>query len=95
MSLIAADKANSGVQSENHPGLQVFSNGGLLQLANMEASAIALTDLVGRTIRTWQFPRFDVPREITLNVADVPSGVYFLRVTGGGVDEVKKVCITH
>ena len=32
---------------------------------------------------------------ITLNVADVPSGVYFLRVTAGGVEEVKRVCIAH
>jgi hypothetical protein len=46
-------------------------------------------------IRSWQMPVETGERRITLNVADVPSGVYFLRVTAGAVEEVKGVCIAH
>jgi hypothetical protein len=54
-----------------------------------------LLDPLGRPIRSWQMPIESGERQITLNVADVPSGVYFLRVSGGGIDEVKKVAIIH
>jgi len=54
-----------------------------------------LLDPLGRPIRTWQMPVEAGEQQITLNVADVPSGVYFLRVSGGGVDEVKRVAIVH
>ncbi len=30
-----------------------------------------------------------------LNVADVPSGVYFLRISALGVEEMRKVVIVH
>jgi hypothetical protein len=56
---------------------------------------ISLLDPLGRPIRSWQLAASDGPREITLNVADVPSGVYFVRLQGGGVDEVKRVAIIH
>ncbi|MDP4198014.1 MAG: hypothetical protein Q8922_01135 [Bacteroidota bacterium] len=35
------------------------------------------------------------PRQITLNVADVPSGMYFLRLSAPGIEQVQKVCIAH
>ncbi len=57
--------------------------------------ALSLLDLLGRPIRSWQLPVDAGERQITLNVADVPSGVYFIRISGGGIDEVKKVCIMH
>ncbi len=54
-----------------------------------------LLDLLGRPIRSWQLPVDAGERQITLNVADVPSGVYFLRVSAPGVEEIRKVVIVH
>ncbi|HZK76389.1 MAG TPA: hypothetical protein VFD13_05715 [Candidatus Kapabacteria bacterium] len=77
----------------------VDQTGNLLSLmlwrSGWEHSSISLLDPLGRSIRSWQLPVGAGERQITLNIADVPSGVYFLRVSGEGIDEVKKVCITH
>ena len=94
LSLISASKVHSIVQSESHSKMRLLAKGGLLQLENVEASNITLMDLLGRVVNSWQFP-LSGPREITLNVADVPTGIYFLRISGKGMDEVKKVCIAH
>ena len=51
--------------------------------------------LLGRSIRSWQLEVAAGESQVHLNVADVPSGVYFLRVSGTGVEEVKRVCIAH
>ncbi len=62
---------------------------------DVREQSISLLDLLGRPIRSWQMPMEAGERCITLNVADVPNGVYFLRVSAEGVDEIKKVCIAH
>ena len=95
MFLIAAIKTRSGVQSESHPNMLLLSNNGLLQFVNVPANYITLTDLLGRIIREWQFPAYYGARDITLNVADVPSGVYFLRVSAPGMEDMRKVAIAH
>jgi hypothetical protein len=66
-----------------------------LSISSSKPNFYILLDPLGRPVRSWQMPVEAGERRITLNVADVPSGVYFLRVSGGGVDEVKRVCITH
>ncbi|MFI5202663.1 MAG: T9SS type A sorting domain-containing protein, partial [Candidatus Kapaibacterium sp.] len=94
MSLISASKVHSSVQSESRSNILLLTNSRLLQLVNFEASNITLMDLLGRVVNAWQFPGSG-SRDVTLNVADVPSGIYFLRVSGSGMDKVKKVCIAH
>ncbi len=93
LSLIAASKTNSSVQADPQANSYLMSGGGLLRLVNVEANNITLSDLLARPIRSWQMPIDPGPRQITLNVADVPSGVYFLKLTAPGVEEVRKVCI--
>ncbi|SRR5581483_4476649 len=66
-----------------------------LQKSDREPSRIILLDPVGRPIRSWQMPVGAGERQLTLNVANVPSGIYFLRVSGTGFDEVKKVMIAQ
>lgn len=77
----------------------VGASGSLLYLTLLKSEAInsslVLLDPLGRPVRSWQLAASDSPREITLNVADVPSGVYFLRLHGDEVDEVRKVAIVH
>jgi hypothetical protein len=77
----------------------VYVNGGLLHVSFLNVASdqisFGLMDPLGRPVRSWQLAANDGPREISLNVADVPSGVYFLRLRGGGLDEVKRVAIIH
>jgi hypothetical protein len=94
MTLIAASTTHSSVQSESNSNSFLLSNGSILQLVNVEADKITLMDLVGRAVNVWQFPASGL-RDITLNVADVPSGVYFLRISVPGVKEMRKVVIVH
>jgi hypothetical protein len=91
-----------GVYEPPGPSNNDFSiciSGALMQISilKFEASHVSLDllDPLGRPVRSWQLAASDGPREITLNVADVPSGVYFVRLQGGGVDEVKRVAIIH
>ncbi len=93
MALIAAS-GPSGVQVDIPSNSMVFSEGSFLQLVNIEANKIMLMDLVGRIVNAWQFPSFG-HRDITLNVADVQSGVYFLQISAPGVEEMRKVVIVH
>jgi hypothetical protein len=73
-----------------------FSNGALQLVSNnLEPLSLRLLDLLGRPIRSWQMPADAGERQITLNVADVPSGVYFLRISAPGVEEIRKVVIVH
>lgn len=95
MSLIAAIKTNMGIPLHSVSNMQLYSNGGLLVLTDAVASAISLSDALGRPIHSWQLPVDPGPREITLNVADVPSGIYFLKLTAPDVEEVRRVCIAH
>ena len=52
-------------------------------------------DPIGRTVRSLQLPVDAGSQQISLNVADVPSGVYFLRISAPGVEEMRKVVIVH
>ena len=94
LSLIAASTAHSSVQSETNSNSFLLSNGSILQLVNVEADKITLMDLVSRIANVWSFPASST-RDITLNIADVPSGVYFLQISARGVDEMRKVVIVH
>jgi hypothetical protein len=94
LGLISASTAHASVQSESNTNSLLLSNGSTLQLINFEADKITLMDLLGRIVNVWLFP-VSGPRDITLNDADVPSGVYFLRVSAPGVDEMRKVVIVH
>jgi hypothetical protein len=95
LSLLAAIKLYDAVPAAITSNAQIIANEGMLLFRNVNASDFTLSDLLGRPVRSWQFAASDGPREITLNVADVPSGVYFLRLQGDGVDEVKRVAVIH
>jgi hypothetical protein len=101
VNLISATKVERGVES--YPSASAVSflkyQSNLLEFnyygtANGH-SICRLLDPLGRPIQSWQMPIESGERQIALNVADVPSGVYFLRVSGDGIDEVKKVAIVH
>jgi hypothetical protein len=62
---------------------------------DQKSATMFLLDPLGRPVCSWQLAATDGPREITLNVSDVPCGVYFLRLQGDGVDEVRKVLIAR
>jgi hypothetical protein len=99
MSLIGAIKIHSTVATTSKSELGLMISDGLLTLSSKAVSSgtcsIGLLDPLGRPVHSWQMPVEAGERRITLNVADVPSGVCFLRVSGGGVDEVKRVAIIH
>jgi hypothetical protein len=94
MQLISVEKVERSASSDQEPTFSLTSKNGLLEL-NTSTSLISILDLVGRPIRSWQLAASDGPHEIMLNVSDVPNGVYFLRLQGNGVDEVKRVAIIH
>ena len=54
-----------------------------------------LLDLLGRPVRAWSLDVSAGESEVSLNDADVPSGVYFLRVSAAGGEEMRKVVIVH
>ncbi len=56
---------------------------------------IQLLDPLARPIRAWSLDVAAGESQVHLNVADVPSGVYFLRVSAAGMEEVRKVVIAH
>ena len=96
--MAAATRMNSGVKrvaaDENKYAIPM--RGGFISLPILDnIDELLLFDPLGRTVRSWQLPAESGPREITLNVADLPSGVYFLRISSPGADEVKKVAIVH
>ena len=95
MTLIAAIKTNESVSPGSVSSFQVNYSSEILQLLSTKATDIHLSDFLGRPNRSWQFPSNDDPRDLSLMVADVPSGVYFLRVSAAGMEEVRKVVIVH
>ena len=56
---------------------------------------VGLIDPLGRPIHSWPLEVSAGETQVHLNVADVPSGVYFLRVSAAGMEEVRKVVIVH
>ncbi len=66
-----------------------------IMLANSLHAKLMLLDPLGRPIRSWALDVAAGESQVHLNVADVPSGVYFLRVSAPGLEDVKKVCIVH
>jgi len=99
--LILYSKPLRGVLSNiaNGAGIAVSQSTNLISI-NLSSSvsekfSFSLLDLLGRPIRSWQLPVDAGERQISLNVADVPSGVYFLRISAPGVEEMRKVVIVH
>jgi hypothetical protein len=95
--LLSANLSRVDDSPSDAPEFLVQYQGTSLQilLDTWEPLALALLDPLGRSVRSWQVPVDSGERQITLNIADVPSGMYFLRVSGTGIDEVKKVAISH
>ena len=54
-----------------------------------------LLDPLARPIRSWSLDVAAGESQVHLNVTDVPSGVYFLRVSAAGMEQVRKVVIVH
>jgi hypothetical protein len=83
--LIAASTLGVATSTTDN-GFAHWSRGTLLHLILAESivdqKSMSLLDPLGRPVRSWQLAASDGPREISLNVADVPSGVYFLRLQG-------------
>jgi hypothetical protein len=102
ISLLYASNFQSKVEELPTDGTHeviVNQSGNLLNLtlgsSGWEPSAISLLDLLGRPIRSWLVPVDAGERQISLNVADVQSGVYFLQVSAPGVEEMRKLVIVH
>jgi hypothetical protein len=98
MTLLAATKIDASVPLSECGAFNAAQDGRLLRISIYKFDSerdLTLLDPLGRPVRSWQLTASDGPREITLNVADVPSGVYFLRLSGNGVDEVRRVAIVH
>jgi hypothetical protein len=97
--LISSSQLRSNVNRAIGGFDSIVSSGGFILISRSSEFTItchvALLDALGRPVRSWQLAATDGPREITLNVSDAPSGVYFLRLQGDGVDEVKRVAIIH
>ncbi|GEM_PF-2403608 len=94
--LLYVIEPNSSVKQESISHFSCSFSDGFLSLTGVPSlSIVAMIDPLGRIIHSWQLPKGDRGRQISLNVTDVPSGMYFLRVLGTGFDEVKKVMITH
>jgi hypothetical protein len=92
--LLFAETPMKRVEIEQLSKERVWFDGfNLIAQGFQNIKTLKILDPLGRPVRSWQLAASDGPREITLNVADVPSGVYFLRLQGGGVDEVRKVLI--
>ena len=73
-------------QSANYLTITSFDTGG-------RVFTISLLDPLARAIRSWQIPAGTGAERITLNIADVPSGIYFLKLEGQGIGEVKKLAL--
>lgn len=58
------------------------------------ADQISLFDLPGRVVRSWRLNPSG-PATVSLSVADVPNGLYFLRTDGPKVDEMLRAVIRH
>jgi len=101
INLVAVITPSSGVKHETASASSVLfvSDEGILhaliEIPMTNETKFSLLDPLGRPIRTWQMPVDAGERQITLNVADVPSGVYFLRISTPGVEEMRKVVIVH
>ncbi|HET9135793.1 MAG TPA: hypothetical protein VFO76_04085 [Candidatus Kapabacteria bacterium] len=54
---------------------------------------ITLRDPLGRPVRGWQLNAGDAERQITLNIADIPTGIYFLMLEAPQKKEVRKLAI--
>ena len=69
----------------------------LLRIDNVRASfnRATLLDALGRSVRFWRLSGGDGPREIALSVAEVSTGIYFLRLQGDQFDDVNRVSIIH
>ena len=103
--LIAATTSSSLVSpdgSSNNSRFGVIAlsvNNSLLSIDYSAASSsllgCQLLDLLGRPVRVWSMDVAAGESEVHLNVADVPSGVYFLRVSAAGVEEMRKVVIVR
>ena len=84
--------------TEGNSSFDVLSRDGALLLtlhSNNSATAVQLVDPLGRIVRAWEIPIGAGDEHVTVNVADVASGVYFLRVSAAGMEEVRKVVILH
>lgn len=55
------------------------------------AMNVTLVDNVGRTVRTWNTRDY----QFSLNLQDVPAGVYFLHLQGDGGVAVKRIVVQH
>jgi hypothetical protein len=96
LSLIAAIKAEKGVARDSAPLTAVSYQNGLLAIENRRHSSIDLTDLLGRTLRSWRFARGVAEGALSLNVSDLPDGVYFVHLRGDGIEEeMRKVSMVR
>ena len=66
-----------------------------IRLQSNEVLELTLLDPLARPIRSWSLDVASGESQVHLNVADVPSGVYFLKFSAPGVEEVRKVVIVH
>ena len=66
-----------------------------ISLLTRDELEVVLLDPLARPIRSWSLDAQAGESEVHLNVADVPSGVYFLKLSAPGVEDVRKVVIAH
>ncbi len=86
-------------QPSSNTVIRISQSNGLLTidlaLTSSSKTSLQLLDILGRPVRAWAMEVAAGESRITLNNADVPSGVYFLKLTAPGVEEVRRVCIAH
>ncbi len=101
INLIAAITPSSAVKNETAEATSVLlvpDDGFFHTLVEIPMSnevKFSILDLLGRPIHSWQMSVNAGSQQISLNVTDVSSGVYFLQISAPGLEEMRKVVIVH
>ncbi len=59
------------------------------------AATVKIFDIYGRTIRMWRVKSSERQKVFLFDGAGLPSGVYFVRVSGGGFSSVRKIYLVR
>jgi len=54
-------------------------------------STISITDISGKTLKLWE----NTTTNAILSVADLPAGIYTLKIENKGTVSVQKICVSH
>lgn len=88
-----------GVEKPKPAGVRVYPNPAKdvmnIEIGeNLDLSRIELVNTIGKTVRTLDNAA-ELGRYIPLNVSNLPSGLYYLRLTGNGSQQTLRVLISR